>query len=123
MQQIYVKPIVRGYPFAFSLRFVDAAGEPIPGFDLSAASRVRGEFRRSVEDNGTPYAAVDTAVAGTLIVVDANTIALTISAANTANFATKAAWVDFARLDGGVWSLIPVRIAWPVEDPVTNPPA
>jgi hypothetical protein len=122
MQQIYVKPIVRGYPFAFSLRFVDAAGEPIPGFDLSTASRVRGEFRKSAEDSGTPYAVVDT-VGGTLSVVDANTIALTISAANTANFVTKAAWIDFARLDGSVWSLVPVRIAWPVEDPVTNPPA
>lgn len=122
-QRIAVKPITVGYAFSFSLDFTAPGGGAPAGFDLTTAQRVYGEFRARPIDTGAPLAAIDTAD-GTLVVVDANTISFSIPAAKTAAMIPgKAVWLDFARRDAGVWSPIPVRIAWPVQDAVTIPPA
>jgi hypothetical protein len=123
MTNVAVKPITVGYRFEFSLRFTSAAGEAPPGFDLSTAERIRGEFRKSASNEGEPYAVVDSSE-GTLSVVDATTISFSIPKEKTALMpAGKPVWVDFARRDAGEWSPIPVQIGWPVRDPITKPPA
>lgn len=116
MTNVAVKPITVGYRFEFSLRFTNAAGEAPPGFDLSTAERIRGEFRKSASNEGEPYAVVDSDE-GTLSVVDATTEKTALMPAG------KPVWVDFARRDAGEWSPIPVQIGWPVRDPITKPPA
>jgi hypothetical protein len=122
-QHLTLAPIVVGYQFAFTLGFTGADGAPPPGLDLSTASRVLGQFRKSREDDGAPLAAVDTQN-GSLTIVNAHTISFVLSKESTAVMnAGQPAWVDFARLDNGVWSHIPVLIGWPVIDPVTIPPA
>lgn len=122
-QQLTLAPIVVGYRFAFTLGFTGPDGAPLDGFDLSSATRVMGQFRKSREDEGPPLATIDT-LDGTLTVVNAHSIAFVIAKESTAAMTPgQPAWVDFARLDAGVWAHIPVLIGWPVIDSVTIPPA
>lgn len=122
--EVTVQPITVGYRFGHSLKFLAENGvDPAPGLDLTTAQRVYGQFRKSEKDEGEPYATVDTGD-GTLSVVDANTVSFFITAEKTRNIPPgKAVWVDFAWFDGANWYPIPVRIGWPVRDPVTVPPA
>lgn len=122
-QHVTLAPIVVGYRFAFTLAFTGADDAPLTGFDLLTATRVMGQFRKSREDDGPPLATVDTQD-GSLAIVNAQTMSFILPKESTAGMtAGQPAWVDFARLDGGVWSHIPVLIGWPVIDPVTIPPA
>ena len=122
-QQLTLAPIVIGYRFAFTLSFTGLDGAPLTGFDLSTATRVMGQFRKSREDDGPPLATIDT-LDSSLTVVNAHTISFVLSKDSTTNMAAgQPAWIDFARLDAGVWSHIPILIGWPVIDPVTIPPA
>ena len=122
-QQLTLAPIVVGYRFAFTLGFTGLEGAPLTGFDLSTATRVMGQFRKSREDDGPPLATIDT-LDSSLTVVNAHTISFVLSKDSTTNMtAGQPAWIDFARLDAGVWSHIPILIGWPVIDPVTIPPA
>ncbi len=122
-QQLTLAPIVVGYRFAFTLGFTGLEGAPQTGFDLSTATRVMGQFRKSREDDGPPLASIDT-LDGSLTVVNAHTLSFVLTKESTAGMTPgQPAWVDFARLDAGVWSHIPIPIGWPVIDPVTIPPA
>lgn len=122
-QQLTLAPIVVGYRFAFTLGFTGLEGAPLTGFDLSTATRVMGQFRKSREDDGPPLASIDT-LDGSLTVVNAHTLSFVLTKESTAGMTPgQPAWVDFARLDAGVWSHIPILIGWPVIDPVTIPPA
>ncbi len=121
-QTITLAPIVKGYSFSFALNFIDADGAPPAGFDLTAATRVMGQFRPAREDAGPPLATVDTAD-GSLTINDAHSISFTIPASATAAMTGgQPAWVDFAWRVAEDWRHIPVIIAWPVIDPVTIPP-
>lgn len=122
-QQLTLAPIVVGYRFAFTLGFTAADGGPLNGFDLTTATRVMGQFRKSREDDGVPLATIDTQD-GSLTIVNAHSLSFVLSKESTAGMvAGQPAWIDFARLDADGWSHIPVLIAWPVIDPVTIPPA
>lgn len=122
IDEITVKPIAIGFRFSHTLKFEDVNGDPPPGLDFTEAERVIGQFRRSEKDSGEPYATVDTED-GTIIVVDEQTISFVIPKEKTQAIPpNRAVVVDFAWSDGSNWYPIPIRIAWPVVDPVTIPP-
>jgi hypothetical protein len=77
-EQLTLAPIVVGYRFAFTLGFTGADGSPLSGFDLSTATRVMGQFRKSREDNGVPLATVDTQD-GSLTIVNAHSLSFVLS--------------------------------------------
>jgi len=121
-QKIVLDPIRPGYAFAFTLNFTGPDGAALAGFDLTAATRIRAEFRAQISDAGAPLATIDTQD-GSIVVVDANSLTFTLSAAATASLTPgKPAWVDFTRLAGGQWAVFTPPIPWPVTDTVTNPP-
>lgn len=141
-----VSPIIIGFPFDQSIAFVDGSGNPPAGFDLTTASRIFGEARIAPGKSNELLAQFDSAaMPATLTVINANTIRWTLSVAATwklgAAIAAAAAavaaaatgptgpaappsiWIDFARDDAGVWSLLPMQLNWPIFVPVTAPPA
>jgi len=121
-QSITLKAIVPGYAFSYALNFLGPDGEPISGFDLTTADRLRAEFRRSIDDAGPPLAVVDTED-DSIVVVDANTIQFSLAAEATARMEPGSpAWVDFTEERSGSWAVLTPAIPWPVRDAVTVPP-
>lgn len=119
--KITVSPIKRGFRFGASLRFTGPNGAALSGFDLTTADRIKAQFRRAMDEASTvpALATIDTND-GSIDVVNATTLSFTLTAEQTAAFPA-AAWVDFIRLDGNVWTPIPVAIQWPVQGVVTRP--
>lgn len=117
MTALTVQPIVRGYPFVFSLQFNLTGGgalfltSPIP-------SRVRGEFRQAPGLEYPLLAFVDT-VGGSLTMNSDGSVTMSLTEAQTAAMPVGAVCLDFARLDSGVTSAVGVQFSWPVIEAVT----
>ena len=119
-----VTPIIVGYDFSQQIKFVGLNGASIPGFDLTTASRITGAVRATISDGGSPLATMDTTASPpTIIVNDASSLTFKISAALTSEMdEIPRVLIDFARLDGAEWSLLPVQVLWPTLLPATTPP-
>jgi hypothetical protein len=120
-QSIIVQPIVIGDPATRGIRFVAPGTSNPPSWmeSLLTAAQIKGQFRDLPEVTTTLLATCSTAD-GTIIVVDQNT--LLFSVADTSKFPTSGAYIDFHRLDGGVWSPLPVMLRWPVRETTTQVP-
>lgn len=114
---ITVQPIVRGYPFIFTLQFNLTGGgalflaSPIP-------SRIRGEFRVAPGSLFPVLGVVDT-LDGTLVKNVDGSVTMNLTELVTALFPEGSVALDFARLDSGITSAVGVLFQWPTVTPVT----
>ena len=120
MRRMTVRPIVIGYDFVHALQFAAPDGGAPVGFpDLTTATRIVGQFRSQIDAADPPLAASDTSN-GSMTATSAYVLQFEILKAATALFPLSGVFVDFARLDGGEWTPLPVVIHWPVRLPVTR---
>lgn len=124
MSTVTVTPIIIGFPFSQGIAFVDGSGDPLAGFDLTTASRIFGEARSAPGAGNEVLAQFDSAATPpTLVANNANTLTFSMPIATTYGLAPyQTIWIDFAREDSGVWSLLPAQLQWPILIPVTAPP-
>jgi hypothetical protein len=124
MDCITVPPIVVGYDFRQSISFVDPSGSPPSGFDLTTASRLFSQLRGGRSHNYPLLGTLDSAGSPPgLIATSANVLTLVIPQDVTSVLeGVPKVWMDFARLDGTEWSLIPVQIGWPTVRAITVHP-
>lgn len=122
--QTAVTPIIVGFPFKENISFVDTAGAPLANFDLTTATRLFGQARVAAGANNPVLATFDSGKhPQNLSLINANTFSFSLTSEETSKLrGVPSIWIDFAREDLDVWSLLPGQVQWPVLLPITAPP-